>query len=78
MNKINAALIPSKDPGSTVGAAYSFLDESAVAGATYYYWLEDVDVAGAAEMNGPVAAKMRAARALPGRGRPSPMPGNAY
>jgi len=78
MNKINASLIPSKDPGSTVGAAYSFLDESAVPGVTYYYWLEDVDVAGAAEMNGPVAARMRAARALPGRGRPAPMPSNAY
>jgi hypothetical protein len=78
MSKINLSLIPSKDPGSTVGAAYSFLDEAAVAGATYYYWLEDVDVSGATEMNGPVAAKMRAARALPGRGRPSPMPGNAY
>jgi len=78
MNKINPSLIPSKDPGSTVGAAYSFLDESAVAGATYYYWLEDVDVAGAAEMNGPVSAKMGAARALPGRGRPAPMPANAY
>jgi hypothetical protein len=78
MNKINPSLIPSKDPGSTVGAAYSFLDESAVPGVTYYYWLEDVDVSGAAEMNGPVAAKMDAARALPGRPRPAPMPGNAF
>ena len=78
MNKINPSLIASKDPGSTVGAAYSFLDESAVAGATYYYWLEDVDVSGAAETNGPVVAKMGAARALPGRPRPAPMPGNAF
>jgi len=78
MNKINPSLIPSKDPGSTVGAAYSFLDESAVPGATYYYWLEDVDVVGAAEINGPLVAKMGAVRDLPGRGRPAPMPGNAY
>jgi hypothetical protein len=78
MNKINASLILSKDPGSTAGATYSFLDESVVPGVTYYYWLEDVDVSGAVEMNGPVAVKMGVARALPGRPRPAPMPSNAF
>ncbi len=78
LNKINPHLIASQDPGSTVGAAYSFLDESAVPGATYYYWLEDVDVSGAVNMNGPVAVQMGAARALPGRPRPAPLPDNAF
>jgi hypothetical protein len=76
--KINPYLIAAQNPGSTAGAAYSFLDESAVPGATYYYWLEDVDAAGVATKQGPVAAKMGAAKALPGRPRPAPVPGNAF
>jgi len=59
-------MIASQNPGSTAGATYSFLDGSAVPGATYYYWMEDVDASGAATKQGPVAAKMGAARALPG------------
>lgn len=76
--KINPYLIASQNPGSTAGAAYSFLDESAMPGATYYYWLEDIDASGAATKNGPVPAKMGMAKALPGRPRPAPMPGNAF
>jgi len=29
-----------------------------VAGATYYYWLEDVDASGAATIHGPVTASL--------------------
>ena len=76
--QINQYLIPSQNPGSTVGAAYSFLDESAAPGATYYYWLEDIDLSGTATKHGPVAARMAVAKALPGRPRPAPMPGNAF
>jgi hypothetical protein len=76
--KINPYLIAAQNPGSTAGAAYSFLDESALPGATYYYWLEDVDASGAATKHGPAAAKMEAAKALPGRPRPAPVPGNAF
>ena len=76
--KINANLIASQNLGGAVGAAYSFLDESAVPGTTYYYWLEDIDASGTATKNGPVAARMAAAKALPGRPRPAPMPGNAF
>jgi hypothetical protein len=76
--KINQHLIASQNPGSTVGAAYSLLDESAAPGATYYYWLEDIDASGAATKHGPVAARRAAAKALPGRPRPAPMPGNAF
>jgi len=76
--KINQYLMASQNPGSTVGAAYSFLDESAAPGATYYYWLEDIDASGMATKHGPVAARTASAKALPGRPRPAPMPGNAF
>jgi hypothetical protein len=76
--QINQHLVASQNPGSTVGAAYSFLDESAAPGATYYYWLEDIDASGTATKHGPVAAKRASAKALPGRPRPAPMPGNAF
>ena len=76
--QINPYLIASRNPGSTVGAAYSFLDEPVAPGATYYYWLEDIDASGAATKHGPVVAKRAAAKALPGRPRPAPMPGSAF
>ena len=76
--QINQHLIASQNLGGTVGAAYSFLDSSAVPGATYYYWLEDIDLSGATTKHGPVAARTDAAKALPGRPRPAPMPGNAF
>ena len=76
--KINPYLIASQNPGSSAGAAYSFLDESALPGATYYYWLEDMDASGASTRNGPVMASRDMVKALPGRPRPMPMPGNAF
>ncbi|MFN2186339.1 MAG: hypothetical protein ACK2UU_20335, partial [Anaerolineae bacterium] len=76
--KINPYMIVSQDPGSVTGAAYSFLDESAAPGATYYYWLEDIDGSGTATKHGPVAARTEAVKALPGRPRPAPMPSNAF
>jgi hypothetical protein len=76
--KINQFLIASQNPGGLGGAAYSFLDESAAPGATYYYWLEDIDAAGTATKHGPATARTAAAKALPGRPRPAPMPSNAF
>ena len=76
--KINPYLIASQNPGSSAGAAYSFLDESALPGATYYYWLEDMDASGASTRNGPVMASRDMVKALPGRPRPMPMPGIAF
>ena len=76
--KINPYMIVSQNPGSVVGTAYSFLDESAAPGATYYYWLEDIDGSGTATKHGPVAARTEAVKALPGRPRPAPMPSNAF
>jgi hypothetical protein len=47
---------PSQAPGSTQGAAYSYVDADVEAGQTYWYWLEAVDLAGATTLHGPVSA----------------------
>jgi hypothetical protein len=57
--QLNAALIPSRNPGSPTGAVYTFLDETVERGVTYYYWLEDVDLYGTATLHGPVRAIIR-------------------
>jgi hypothetical protein len=51
---VNAALIPSRSPGGDQGAAYDFLDGTAVPGGAYYYWLEDVDLNGGRTRHGPL------------------------
>ena len=54
--KLNAALIPAK--GSvTEGASYTFVDWRTERGKTYYYKLEDVDLAGNTTFHGPVSAE---------------------
>ena len=58
--QLNAALIPAQNPGSVLGATYRFLDETAVPGVPYYYWLEDVDANGAATAHGPVSGQAKA------------------
>ena len=72
--RLNDWLIPSQNPGSTVGSSYQFLDRSAEPDTTYEYWLEDIDTAGAAAMNGPLAVQTPRSRFLPCRPRPAPMP----
>jgi hypothetical protein len=72
-SRINSALIPSQAPGSAVGATYTFVDESASPGVTYYYWLEDVDIYGVATVHGPVSGQVEFLyRLLPARTRPAP------
>jgi uncharacterized repeat protein (TIGR01451 family) len=58
------ANVPSQAPGSTVGAAYSFQDFDVVAGQGYWYFLEDVDLNGAATLHGPVSAVFLAPTAV--------------
>lgn len=53
---VNEALIAAEAPGSSTGAAYQWLDSTAEAGMTYYYWLEAVDINGGTERFGPVSA----------------------
>ena len=53
--KINSSLIPANG-STTEGANYSYIDQTAKRGTTYYYKLEDVDMSGNATMHGPVSA----------------------
>ena len=72
--QLNPALIPAQNPGSVLGATYSFLDEAAAPGVTYYYWLEDVDANGAATLHGPVSGQVQPLwRLLPARPRLAPV-----
>ena len=56
--KINDSLIAGAG-STTAGAAYVFVDENVKNRKTYYYKLEDVDLNGAATMNGPTSATPR-------------------
>lgn len=58
--QLNDALIPSQGPASSEGFAYEWVDASVAAGATYFYWLEAVDVNGGTQRFGPVSAMMEA------------------
>jgi len=53
--KLNDALIPSAAPGSALGHTYTWTDTAVEPGATYWYWLEDVDLSGATTLHGPVS-----------------------
>ena len=57
--QLNAALIPTQNPGSPVGGVYTWLDQAVTPGVTYYYWLEDVDVTGRATLHGPESAMVK-------------------
>ena len=58
------AFVPSVAPGSAQGAAYSYTDRAVVAGQTYFYWLEAVDLAGAMSLHGPVEVTVLAPTAV--------------
>lgn len=57
--QLNDALIPSQGPDSSEGFAYEWIDQDVAAGLTYFYWLEAVDVYGAATRYGPVSATVQ-------------------
>lgn len=61
---LNAALIPSQAPGSSQGASYAWRDQTATPGATYFYWLEDVDTNGRATRHGPLRVTTQPPTAL--------------
>jgi hypothetical protein len=58
------AYVPSQTPGSTQGASYEWVDSQVQAGQTYWYWLEDVDLAGQTTLHGPVSAMLGAPTAV--------------
>lgn len=51
---LNQSLIPSQAPGGGQGFSYEWLDEEVVAGETYHYWIEDVDVDGTHTLHEPI------------------------
>ena len=62
--QINATMIPSQGPGSAQGFMYTWPDDTAQPDTMYYYWLEDVDFAGATAMHGPISAMCSAPTAV--------------
>ena len=55
--RINAELIPTLVyPGSPYGAVYEYTDTAVKPRATYFYWLEDLDIYGHTDLHGPVSA----------------------
>ena len=46
---------PSKSPGGTLGATYSYQDFDVQTGRTYWYYLEDLALSGLATLHGPVS-----------------------
>ena len=54
--RLTGSLIPSQAPGSASSGHYQYVDETAFAGLTYYYWLERVRLDGATQLHGPVSA----------------------
>ncbi|MGB4801886.1 MAG: hypothetical protein WBV59_04465 [Anaerolineae bacterium] len=63
--QLNSTLIPSQAPGSSQGFSYEWLDAAnLVNNTTYYYWLEDVDTAGAVTRHGPISATYAAPTAV--------------
>jgi hypothetical protein len=58
------AYIPSQGPGSAQGFAYSYEDVDVEPGQTYWYWLEDISLAGATTLHGPVSARAQGPTAV--------------
>ena len=57
--KVNAALIPgASDP--LLGGKYAYTDTNVVAGRTYYYKLEDVELGGTTTLHGPIEVVAKA------------------
>ena len=51
--RLNDALIPASDD-PVVRGSYTYTDTTAIAGVTYYYKLEDVELDGSSTMHGPI------------------------
>ena len=62
--RVSLGFTPAAAPGATQGASYSVTDSDVVAGQTYYYWLEAMDVSGAASVYGPVSVSVGAPTAV--------------
>jgi predicted secreted hydrolase len=54
--KVNEQLIPAS-PDPMIGGKYSFVDQTARPGVTYYYQLQEVEKTGAVNLHGPIATR---------------------
>lgn len=61
--KINSSLIPGNN--STTGSYYEWIDNNVQVGTLYYYWLEDIDIYGAATKHGPESATPGSGNTIP-------------
>ncbi len=68
-----AGLIPAKNPGSILGASYSYSDGAVTSGQTYFYKLVSVENSGATQQFGPVSASLPA----PATATATPLPPTA-
>ena len=63
--QLNETLIPSQSQGNPGGFIYTWEDHVDLApGTTYFYWVEDVDIAGVATRHGPVSVDYTAPAAV--------------
>jgi plastocyanin len=58
------ATVPSQAPGSSQGFVYRVQDFAVQPGQEVWYWLEDVDLGGAATWHGPVSARLQTPTAV--------------
>ncbi len=56
--------VPSAAPGSAQGSTYNYQDFGVTAGQTYWYFLEDIDLAAATTLHGPASAAFQAPTAV--------------
>ena len=54
------------------GSDYAFLDETALPGVTYYYWLQELEWTGATSIYGPITGR------IPGEDPGSGVPTNVF
>ncbi len=77
--RLNQTMIPAQAPGSSQGASYRYDDPNVEIGLVYWYWLEDVSLAGVATLHGPVGITVSAPTAVTlsgldtAKNSPSPM-----
>ena len=53
-DRARLAFVPAAAPGSSQGGSYSYRDADVAPGGAYWYWLADVDLAGATTLHEPV------------------------
>lgn len=61
--RVNEELIPAS-PDPLIGGSYRFTDTNVVAGHTYYYQLEDVEINGTTTRHGPIEVRAAGSKSM--------------